>query len=253
MDSVLFLIKLLQDRATCLGGSCIEGLGRSLATASEEDDHGLPEMATGLNQWVGEAQVLSVLVQLDKFLQDVYSIKKDRVSRFLADSKTMDKCSVKESSVNQTPFDISIHFAHTLPIESMALTAEARKELRPQYKSLRDLMRANFATDAMPGVDFNPDDHGESDSEQPKVKATVCRARGASAKNKKNKTQAEDMDEGADADADAVFQRDEARMKKRVRASSDGAKGTKKRAREEDAGESDETVSRTQKKKRKKN
>ena len=253
MDSVLFLIKLLQDRATSLGGSCIEGLGRSLATASEEDDHGLPEMATGLNQWVGEAQVLSVLVQLDKFLQDVYSIKKDRVSRFLTDSKTMDKCSVKESSVNQTPFDISIHFAHTLPIESMALTAEARKELRSQYKSLRDLMRANFATDAMPGVDFNLDGHGESGGEQPKVKTTVCRARGASAKSKKNKTQPEDMDEGADADADADFQRDEARRKKRVRASADGAKGTKKRAKEEDAGESDETVSRTLKKKRKKN
>ena len=87
--------------------------------------------------------------------------------------------------------------------------------------------------------------------EQPKVKTTVCRYRGASAKSKKNKTQPEDMDEDADADAD--FQRDEARRKKRVRASADGAKGTKKRAKEEDAGESDETVSRTRKKKRKKN
>ena len=35
MDSVLMLIKMVQDRATTLGGSCIEGLGRSLAAVDD--------------------------------------------------------------------------------------------------------------------------------------------------------------------------------------------------------------------------
>ena len=112
------------------------------------------EDQTRLKKWIGEAQCLSVLVQLDKFLQDRHSVKPDRIRRFMLDSTPLDKNAVKDLFIKERmPFHIaSIHFAET-SIGSMTLTQEVKDELRLQYESLRDLMQSNFVPDAVPAVD----------------------------------------------------------------------------------------------------
>ena len=153
MDSVLILIKIIQDRSSVLGGSCMEELGTFLAATADEDS-GPPDTGQ-LKRWIVEAQSLSILVQLDKFLQETYSIKPDRVRKFLVDSTTMDKNSVKEAVLKERiPFDIVIHFADAFQSTTNAMmpTQEAKKELFVHYRNLRDLMRGNFATDAVEDV-----------------------------------------------------------------------------------------------------
>lgn len=158
MDSVLMLIKMIQDRASSLGGSCIEGLGRFLGASAEEEDKNLQD-AGGLRRWIGEAQCLSLLVQLDKFLQDAYSIKPDRMRKFLADSKTLDKSAIKDATLKErTSLEISIHFATCVP-NSLMLSDVARSKLISEYKSLRDLMRGNFVVDAIEDVKLNDQVH----------------------------------------------------------------------------------------------
>ena len=236
LDSVQMLIKMIQDRTTALGGSCMEGLGRFLA-ASQEALGDRPG-GTGLARWILEAQCLSVLVQLDAFLQHVYCIKPERLRKFLADPKTLDKTPVKDSLTDRPAFRISVHFDASLADAATKLTPDAAVELRQQYKGLRELMRGSFVGE---GVDLLDED----DSEPVQSKAKKPKAR---SKDKKKEQETEDADEDMHEDMDAseaseprrVQRRDEGSASSRVK-SARKASSRAKRARSEIDSESSET------------
>lgn len=144
MDSVLVLIKLIHDLTSALGGSCMEGLARCLEASTDAPLEGR------LARWIRQAQCLSVLIQLDNFLQETYSIKPERIRKFMTDSTSLDKTPInKEVMVRErTPIQISIHFG-SFDGKSLSMTPQTKEDLLIQYRSLRDLMRSNFAIDGM--------------------------------------------------------------------------------------------------------
>ena len=141
MDSVLWLIKLIRDRTSALGGSCMEGLAGCLEASADAHSEGR------LPRWISEAQCLSVLIQLDNFLQQVYSVKPDRLRKFIAAPATLDKTPINKDSVlkERTPLQVSIHFGSS---DGKSLSF-SKDDLLIQYRGLGDLMRCNFAVDSM--------------------------------------------------------------------------------------------------------
>jgi len=179
MDSVLVLIKTLQERSGALAGNCFDGLKRCLATSSQEELQAVP---VGLAHYIEEAQCLSVVVQLDKFLQHAYSVKPDRIRKW--DSKTNDKNPVKGADKDRMPFDLSVvHFTKLSPgcsTCSVLLTEQTKKELRLQCKSLRYLMQGNFVADEMEEIDA-----AEEGADKAKKKKTVLKPRSKGKKRAK--------------------------------------------------------------------
>ena len=197
----------------------MEGLGRFLAASQEA--FGDRPGGTGLARWILEAQCLSVLVQLDAFLRHVYCIKPERLRKFLADPKTLDKTPVKDSLTDRPAFRISVHFDASLADAATKLTPDAAVELRQQYKGLRELMRGSFVGE---GVDLLDED----DSEPVQSKAKKPKAR---SKDRKKEQETEDADEDMHDEGSAS-----SRVKSARKASSRA-----KRARSEIDSESSET------------
>jgi hypothetical protein len=100
-------------------------------------------------RWIDEAQFLSLLVQLNKLLQDVYSIKPDRMQKFSADTKTLEKISLKVSMLKERQLlEMGIYFATCVPKSLMLTNVENSKLFcESQYKNLCDLTCGNFVGD----------------------------------------------------------------------------------------------------------